>query len=145
MKATFTGKLEVRAPVEQAFPLFSPPGEVQWVPGWNPEYVEPPVSAWEQGQVFRTEEERGQAVWVVARLDRALHDVEYYRVEPGRYVARIAVVCRAGAGDRTEVSTAYSFVGLSDIGNQDIAAMTQEAYDGKMVRWVEWIHRHLGV
>ena len=145
MKATFTGKLVVRAPVEQAFPLFSPPGEVHWVPGWNPEYVDPPRSSWEQGQIFRTSEERGEAVEVVARLDRALHEVAYYRVEPGRYVARIDVVCRAGPGHRTEVSTAYSFVGLSDIGNQDIAAMTQEAYDGKMARWEEWIQRHLGL
>jgi hypothetical protein len=144
VKATFTGKLEVRAPVEQAFPLFSPPGEVHWVPGWNPEFVEPPVSSWEQGQVFRTQEERGEAVWVVARLDCARHEVEYYRVEPGRYVARIEVLCRAGASNGTEVSTAYSFVGLSELGNQDITAMTQEAYDGKMARWTEWIERHLG-
>ena len=64
MKATFTGKLVVRAPIERAFPLFSPPGELHWVPGWNPEFVEPPVSSWEEGQVFRTQEERGEAIWV---------------------------------------------------------------------------------
>jgi hypothetical protein len=45
---------------------------------------------------------------------------------------------------RTQVSTAYSFVGLSEIGNRQIAAMTQEAYDTKMIRWSEWIDRHLG-
>jgi len=143
-RVTFTGKLEVRAPIEQAFPLFSPPGEVHWVPGWNPEFVEPPVSSWEEGQIFRTQEERGDGVWIVARLDRDGHEVEYYRLEPGRYVARIVVVCRAPAADRTLVATGYSFVGLSDVGNQDIAAMTQEAYDGKMARWAEWIECHLG-
>ncbi|HEX5041345.1 MAG TPA: hypothetical protein VFV75_00460 [Candidatus Polarisedimenticolaceae bacterium] len=143
-KATFSGKLEVRASVGQAFPLFSPPGEVHWVPGWNPEFVDPPAPSWEEGQIFRTREERGEAVWVVARLDRATHEVTYYRVEPGRYVARIDVVCRASASDRTEVSTTYAFVGLSEFGNGEIAAMTQEAYDGKMARWTEWIERHLG-
>jgi hypothetical protein len=146
VKATFTGKLEVRAPIERAFPLFSPPGERHWVPGWNPEFVERAGLLLGRGQVFRTQEERGEAIWVVARLDRdAAHEVEYYRVEPGRYVARIVVVCRAPAADRTLVATGYSFVGLSEVGDRDIGAMSQEAYDAKMARWTEWIERHLGV
>jgi hypothetical protein len=81
----------------------------------------------------------------VARLDRDAHEVEYYRVEPGRYVARIVVVCRAPAADRTLVATGYSFVGLSEVGDGDIGAMSQEAYDAKMARWTEWIEHHLGV
>jgi hypothetical protein len=34
---------------------------------------------------------------------------------------------------------AYTFVGLSDAGNADIAAMSQEAYVEKMQRWRGWI------
>ena len=135
MKAAFSGTLEVPAPIEQAFPLFSPPGERDWVPGWDPEYVHPPGSAWEEGQVFRTREERGEAVWVVARLDHEGHAAEYYRVEPGRYVAHITVRCREKAAGLTEVATTYAFTGLSDIGDGDIAAMTQADYDAKMTRW----------
>ena len=141
--STFAGKLTVRARVDDAFPLFSPQGERLWVPGWDPEFLHPRENDWREGQVFRTREEMGEAVWIVTLLDRAQHTVEYHRVEPGRYVARVAVRCRELPDCRTQVSTAYTFVGLSEVGNQEIASMTQEAYDLKMSRWSEWIDRHL--
>lgn len=49
-------------------------------------------------------------------------------------MAHIAVRCEELPKQLTQVSTAYSFVGLSEIGNQDIASMTQEAYNVKMSR-----------
>jgi len=141
----FRGRLLVRGEVADVFPLFSPEGEELWVPGWVPEYLhpDPAETKWAQGQIFRTHEEMGEAIWVVTRLDRAQHRVEYHRVEPGRYVAHISVDCRPLPSRWTEVSTAYSFIGLSEIGNGEIAAMTQQAYDAKMSRWSEWIARHL--
>jgi hypothetical protein len=140
---TLRGRLAVAGPVDEVFPLFSPEGERRWVPDWDPEILHP-ASGWERGQVFRTREERGEAVWVITRLDRTRHEVEYHRVEPGRFVAQVEVRCRAVADHETEVSTAYSFVGLGEAGNNEIAAMTQSAYDAKMARWAEWIGRHLG-
>jgi hypothetical protein len=140
---SFVGTVPVAATVHEAFPLFSPVGEQAWVPGWKPERVHPPGVEWARGQIFRTEEERGEAIWIVARLDREQHEVEYYRVEPGRYVARIEVACRGASVGRSDVSVAYSFVGLSEIGNADIAAMSQAEYDAKMRRWAGWIADHL--
>jgi len=140
---TLRGKLTVGAPPEAAFPLFSPEGERLWVPGWNPEILHPPEGRWEQGQIFRTREETGEAVWVISRLDPAAHEAEYHRVEPGRYVAHIEVACRPASGGSTEVSVAYTFVGLSERGNGDIAAMTQADYESKMQRWAAWIREHL--
>lgn len=140
---TLRGKLHVPAAPEEAFPLFSPEGERLWVPGWAPEILHPPEGRWEAGQIFRTQEASGEAVWVITRLDRAKHEAEYHRVEPGRYVARIDVACRPSPDGATQASVAYSFVGLSESGNRDIAAMTQEDYDAKMSRWAGWIRRHL--
>jgi hypothetical protein len=69
--------------------------------------------------------------------------VVYHRVEPGRYVVRIEVSCsQANAGD-TAVSMVYSFVGLTDAGNQEINAMSQRAYEEKMARWTGWLNEHL--
>jgi hypothetical protein len=129
-----TGHLSVPAPIEVAFELFSPLGERLWVPGWNPEILHPPDVAWEQGQIFRTREERGDAIWVVSALDRAGHRAEYHRVEPNRYVARVRVQCTASADGTTGVTTSYQFVGLSPEGNGEIAAMTAEAYADKMAQ-----------
>jgi hypothetical protein len=137
------GQVLVKGAVDEVFPLFSPEGERLWVPGWNPAVLFPPDSEWQEGQIFRTQEELGEAVWLITRLDRALRSVQYHRVEPGRYVARIEVGCRAMPNHGTEASIAYSFIGLSEDGNREIAEMTQQAYDAKMTRWTEWIEGYL--
>jgi len=136
------GRVKLSASVGQAFQMFSPLGEKLWVPGWDPELLYPPNVAWEEGLIFRTREETGDAVWIVTRLDASGHRVVYHRVEPGRYVARIDVRCGAVADDFTEATTAYSFVGLSESGNDEIAAMTQDSYDEKMDRWTNWINQY---
>jgi hypothetical protein len=137
------GGFTLPMPPEAAFGFFSPLGEIAWVPGWDPELIHPPGVAWERGLIFRTREERGDAIWVVTALDRDRHEVEYYRVEAGRYVARVNVRCSATADGRTDVRVTYTFVGLSEVGNQDIAAMSEAAYDDKMRRWQGWITTHL--
>ena len=109
------------------------------MPDWNPELLHPPGARWERGLVFRTQEELGEAVWVVTVLDRERHEVEYYRVEAGRYVATVRVHCQARDAQQTEVRVRYAFVGLSDAGNQEIAAMSQASFEQKMRRWQSWI------
>jgi len=135
---TLRGSFALPMAPGDAFPLFSPEGERSWVPGWDPELIHPPGVEWERGLIFRTREERGEAIWVVTALDRERHEVEYHRVEAGRYVARVQVRCTA-AGGGSSVQVTYTFVGLSEVGNQDIAAMSQEAYAEKMQRWQGWI------
>ncbi|MBI1747944.1 MAG: hypothetical protein HYR55_15355 [Acidobacteria bacterium] len=140
---TLTGSIVLGGAVDEVFRLFSPLGEKQWVPEWDPQILHPVEAEWEEGLIFRTREETGEAVWIVTRLDFALHKVTYHRVEPGRYVARIDVSCRALGQRSTEATIVYAFVGLSDRGNREIAAMTQNDYDAKMVRWQKWITAHL--
>jgi hypothetical protein len=125
------------------FELFSPLGEKLWVPDWDPELLHPPGGVWERGLVFRTQEELGEAVWVVTVLDRERHEVEYLRVEPCRYVGRVRVQCQSRALQQTEVAVTYSFVGLSDAGNREIAGMSEAAYEQKMRRWQAWIASYL--
>jgi len=139
---TLGGSFTLPVPPESAFGLFSPLGEKRWVPGWDPELIHPPGVAWERLLVFRTREERGEAIWVVTALDGARHEVEYHRVESGRYVARVEVRC-AARGTGCEVYVTYTFIGLSEVGNQDIAAMSPPAYEEKMKRWQAWIEAHL--
>jgi hypothetical protein len=127
--------ITLAGPVEEMFYLFSPLDEKLWVPDWNPELLHPPGVCWQEGLIFRTQEEMGDAIWVVTRLDCTAHYVEYHRIEPGRYVARIVVRCSAIADRVTEVLTTYEFIGLSESGNGEIAAMTEDAYAKKMARW----------
>lgn len=139
-----SGGFDLAAPVEWVFELFSPLGERLWVPGWDPELLHPPGVEWQRGLIFRTREARGEAVWVVTALDRERHEVEYHRVESGRYVAVVRVRCEARGARQTGVRVAYSFVGLSDAGNREIGAMSPGEYEEKMRRWKGWIDRYLG-
>jgi hypothetical protein len=138
------GTILLNGSVEDVFPLFSPKGEMLWVPGWNPQLLHPPGTDWAEGLIFRTEEEMGEAIWVVTRLDPVKHRVEYLRVEPRRYVARVAVSCSATDEGNTEAATSYEFIGLSEAGNAEIRAMTQGGYEEKMGRWNKWINEYLG-
>ena len=139
----FSGRFAVSGAVKTVFDLFSPLGERLWVPGWNPELLDPSGISWARGQIFRTQEEAGEAVWVVTTLMREAHEVEYHRVEPLRYVARVRVQCTAPAHHVTEVSTSYRFVGLTIEGNDAIAAMSDALYAEKMKRWERWISQYL--
>ena len=140
---TLAGEISIGGTVDLVFSLFSPLGEKSWVPEWDPELLHPPGATWERGLVFRTKEERGDAIWIVTVLDRLNHRVEYHRVEPSRYVARIEVSCRPISNARTQVQTTYQFIGLSDEGNSEIKAMTEADYRLKMARWQNWINWHL--
>ena len=137
------GGFSVADAADSVFELFSPLGEKAWVPGWEPELIHPLGVSWERGLVFRTREERGEAIWIVTALDRRRHEVEYHRVEPGRYVARVSVACSARGEGETDVRVSYAFVGLSPAGNEDIARMSAAAYEEKMRRWQAWIAAHL--
>lgn len=140
---TLAGQFTVGGSVDFVFSLFSPLGEKSWVPQWDPELLHPTGVTWERGLVFRTQEEKGDAIWIVTRLDRQGHLVEYYRVESSRYVARVEVRCRALSAPETEVQTTYEFIGLSKEGNEQIATMTENDYKAKMTRWQDWIKTYL--
>jgi hypothetical protein len=138
-----TGTIALAAPVNDVFPLFSPLGEKKWVEGWDPEILFPRGADWVEGMVFRTFSPGQEAIWVVAELDPQAHRVVYYRVEPDNLVARVEVRCRALGIDRTEATTIYSYVGLSNTGNEHVAEWTNAAYMAKMDRWEKIINEYL--
>ena len=138
---SLTGSIILSLEPQEAFPLFSPKGEISWVPGWQPELLYPQGADWAEGQIFRTREEYGEGLWVVARLNPAEFYVRYNRFEPGRYVAIVEVgIIKVHNG--SQVTVTYSFVGLSERGNKDIDGMSQSAYDEKLEHWSEWLIAH---
>jgi hypothetical protein len=138
-----TGEFTSAGPVDVVFNLFSPLGEKSWVPEWDPELLHPPGVTWERGLIFRTKEDRSDAIWIVTHLDHPTHHVEYHRVESNRYLARVEVQCTALSAVETVVETTYEFVGLSNEGNEEISAMTEDGYRRKMTRWRDWIEAYL--
>ena len=141
--ASLTGTIVLHAAIDDVFPLFSPLGEKKWVEGWEPEILAPRGADWAEEMVFRTRSGGREDVWVIAELDRSGYRVVYYRTEPNLLVARVEVACRALDDERTEATITYSYVGLSNAGNEHIAEWTGAAYRSKMERWEKTINDYL--
>jgi hypothetical protein len=84
-----------------------------------------------------------EIVWLVEALDLRSHEAEYHRIEIGRHVARVHVRCSPRVGGGTDVQVRYRFVGLSEAGNAEIAAMTPATHAARMRDWESRIARHL--
>lgn len=132
---TLAGGFQVAAPVEEAFPLFSPKGEETWVAGWKPEILYPEGAEWERGLVFRTTKGESETIWFVTELDRATHRVAYNRVEAGMTAVMLAVECTEAGPARTRVSVRYTFVGTSEAGNAAVRQRNRHEFDEWMEEW----------
>jgi hypothetical protein len=111
-----TGHVTVALPPAEAFRLFTPLGEREWVPGWNPRFPVATADDSAPGTVFETP----GTTWVV--VDRT----------PGRHVryARIARAATAGtvtvdladAGGHSDVTVTYELTALTDAAAPDLDA-----------------------
>lgn len=126
-------------PPEQAFPLFDAYGEMQWVPGWQPDVLYKPADGWLHA-VFRTNAKGEEALWVVAEYDVARTFVRYVRMTPDSRVGIVTVQCNAlNRGTRVEVS--YEWTALSDAGDAYISAMTPSSFRESIEEWTVLIKK----
>ena len=139
----FRGSIKLPTSPEIAFKLFSPEGERLWVPDWNPELIYPQGVEWAESQVFRTVEDSGDAIWVVSKLEPEECYVIYFRIEPTIYVAKVDVKVKPTSVEGSEVSVLYTFIGLSEKGNDEISLMTSSSFETKMERWFTWLNQYL--
>ena len=68
-----TGRLQVALPPAEAFRLFTPRGEVDWAPGWQPQFPGPVGDDAAPGTVFETDAHGHRTVWVVTSSQRGRH------------------------------------------------------------------------
>ena len=121
------------------FAHFSPEGERRWAPDWDPEYLHPEDPAPTPGLVFRTRAGGETTLWLLLRYDTAAHEAEYVRVVPGSRMGTVRVACRAAGAGRTDVHVTYELTGLSEAGNEVLAAFTESAFAAMMCAWQEAI------
>jgi hypothetical protein len=96
------GTVDVPLAPSEALPLFTPGGEREWVPGWDPEFPSG------DDTVFVT---HGETYWVVA--DRTATSMRYARITPGVHAGTVEVHCEpAGTGTRAHVT--YDLTALGD-------------------------------
>jgi hypothetical protein len=137
MTAVLTGTLTVDLPPSQAFRLFTPRGEQDWVAGWRPRFPAPTVDDSAPGTVFETEAHGHTTTWVV--VDRtADSQVRYARSTPGLSAGTVAVRLDSVGSRRSRVEVTYVLTAVSDAGRRwldDFAA----GYAGFLTGWQEAI------
>ncbi|MGH8792455.1 MAG: SRPBCC family protein [Stackebrandtia sp.] len=90
VRRRLVGTLEVALPPAEAFRLFTPRGEEDWVDGWAPRFPDPAADDTEPGTVFETRAHGRTTTWIV-RDRRPGRGMSYARFTPGALAGTVAV------------------------------------------------------
>ena len=136
-------QLDLHAPAREAFPLFGPVREGEWVPGWEPRFVAPSSPAQgPDGAVFTTQGHGGDNIWVMTAYDSIEHHVAYVMLKPDRFIAEIDIRV-ASAGTRScKADVVYRYTALSEEGNRFIEHWVQHWPD-EAPHWTNAINGRL--
>jgi len=134
----YTGTVHVDAPPEQAFQLFTAPGEKLWAPGWDP-VVLSGGDGRHKGAVFVTTHHNERTIWVVVDYHPDSLHVRYARVAPASRAGTVEVFVRSDGQDGAAAEVTYELTALSETGNQDLAEFDVQEFSHMMEEWEEAI------
>jgi hypothetical protein len=106
-----TGRIQVALPPGEAFRLFTPRGEQDWVHGWHPRFPAPAADDTVPGTVFETSAHGQHTTWLVTDCQPGKR-ISYARVTPGDQAGTVAVTISA-IGQHSEVEVTYQLTALT--------------------------------
>ena len=130
-----TGSLRVAAPLERAFPYFTPDGERLYVPGFDPQYLHPLTGEQGEGAIFTTDHNGEDTLWMVLRFSPAEGQAEYARVTPGSRRGSVSVSLERLDQSTTQATISYDLTSTSEAGDQKLAAFTDQAFAATLAEW----------
>jgi hypothetical protein len=142
MQTSFCHEISLPLVAEEAFRLFTPKGEEQWVPGWAPEYISPPSGEVGKEMIFTTGSGDEATLWICLEWQPAERHVRYLRATPGSRVAFVDVTCKPDGAARTTARVSYSYVPLSERGRAFVAAITPESFATGIEEWAALIREY---
>jgi hypothetical protein len=114
-----TGRFNVALPPNEAFGLFTPRGEEQWVTGWRPRFPVPAQDDTAPGTVFETEAHGEVTTWVVLDREPGCRN-SYARVTPGSRAGTVTVIVEADNDGHSTVQVTYALTALSSDGEREL-------------------------
>jgi len=142
-----TGRIRVGLPPAEAFRLFTPRGEQDWAPGWDPHFPAPASDDTEPGTVFETSP-HGQpgthvppTVWVVTNRESGRH-ISYARMTPGDRAGTVTVELSAADG-ASDVEVTYQLTALSVAAEPGLREFA-DGYAAYLQSWQDAISGWLG-
>lgn len=128
--------IRVPLPPAEALHLFTPEGEREWVPGWDPAPIHAPDgSLSREGAVFRTTHGGEETVWLVLRVDARAGAADYVRITPGDRLGTVGVRIREDDEGGSLVDVRYGLTALSPTGEISLGNITAEAFDAEIRGW----------
>ena len=130
-----SGSLRVAAPLERAFPYFTPDGERLYVPGFDPHYLHPLTGEQGEGAIFTTDHNGEDTLWMVLHFSPADGQAEYARVTPGSRRGSVSVSLQRLDESTTQATISYDLTSTSEAGDQKLAAFTDQAFAAMLAEW----------
>jgi hypothetical protein len=130
---THSGTFDLDDPPEKAIYLFTAPGEVVWVPGWEPTILS--GDGFEQGTVFLTGHGDESTIWVVVDFDTKAYRARYARITPASRAGTVEVRLHTNDSGGSTVEVSYELTALNESGNQNLAGFDDEAYAEMLIEW----------
>lgn len=140
-----TGGFDLPCDADTAFPLFSPEGERQWAPGWNPIAVYPETIAFTTNTVFRLGQGSEESIWTILEADSQTHRAEYVRVAPASHTARIRVNVEPVSPNRSHVIVSYAVTAFGEHASTVLEPFSEGVYAQRMREWQQQISECLGM
>lgn len=128
-----SGTFDLDDPPEKAIYLFTAPGEVVWVPGWEPTIMN--GDGFEQGTVFLTGHGDEATIWVVVDFDTEAYRARYARITPASRAGTVEVQLHANDSGGSIVEVSYELTALSESGNENLAGFDDKAYAKMLTEW----------
>lgn len=133
-RVVHTGTLHVGASPENAFPLFTAPGERLWIPGWDPVIVGG-GDGLERGSVWLTGDGENRTIWLVVDYDPEKLHARYARITPASRVGTVEVTARSDGSGGASVEVTYDLTALGAHGKEKLAHFDETSYVKMMVEW----------
>jgi hypothetical protein len=135
------GSFELDMKPDDAFPLFTAPGEKLWISMWEPFILN--GDGYEEGTVWVTAGHGHKTYWNVADYDTDAGHARYVRVTPEANSGTVDVSVTSNGNGGSTVIVTYQLTGLSDAGNENIAKLLGEAEFARMMQdWRRMINEN---
>lgn len=136
-----SGSFELDLKPDDAFPLFTAPGEKLWISIWEPFILH--GDGYEQGTVWITENHGYRTYWYVAAYDTKTRKARYIRVTPDADTGTVYVSVADNGNGGSKVNVTYQLTGLSKKGNEQVEKfMNATQYAIMMEDWRSMINQN---
>jgi Polyketide cyclase / dehydrase and lipid transport len=125
-----------RQGAQKVWPLLDPLNEGKWEPAWHPMILHPVDGTVQERMVLLThgmKGDQGKLVWTVTRYDTGNHHITYTVTSPVRMFL-VDVRCSDHGASLTDATITYSYIGLTDLGNELNERSSEERWSAASVQ-----------